>query len=406
MKHLRRAASPAVASRSDVGGPRGTRGAALASAVGLSVLFAGAAATLAVRIGGVARSIVTPAPRSADTEILGIDRAAQTVTLSRTLDTSLPGRYGIFTNGAGYVKLGAVLAQDDATVTRKLLSHIDEPTRVGPHASFSGWYFDEPDQLHLPFHEELIDTPVGLAPAWAFDAGRGDTWAVLVHGRGTTRSETLRAVPVLHALGISSLVVSYRNDGEAPDSRTGRYGLGVTEWRDVDAAIAWARARGAERVLLMGWSMGGAVVLQTAVRSEQRELIAGILLESPVVDWRVVLDFHRRELGVPAFASHAAIGMLEREWTARVVRGGARIPFDELDMVARADELTAPVLILHSDDDGFVPSDASHALASARPDIVQLETFAVARHTKLWNYDETRWTTAIRDWLISHGFGR
>ena len=387
MKHLRRAASPAAA-------------------VGLGILLTGVATALTARIAGVARRVVTPAPKIADTEILGIDRAAQTITLSRSLDTTLPGRYGIFTNGAGYVKLGAVLAQDDESVTRKLLSHIDAATRVGPHGSFSGWYFDDPAQLHLPFHEALIETPVGLAPAWVFQAGRGDSWAVLVHGRGTTRAETLRAVPVLHALGISALVVSYRNDGEAPRSRTGMYGLGATEWRDVDAAIGWVLAHGGERVLLMGWSMGGAIVLQTAVRSEHRAAIEGVILESPVVDWREVLDFHARELGVPAFASRVAVRMLEGEWTARAVRGGRRIPFDELDMVARADELSVPILLLHSDDDGFVPADASHALAAARPDIVQMETFAVARHTKLWNYDEHRWTTVLREWLVAHGFGR
>jgi len=400
MKHLRRAV-PAGASS-----PRDRSGSALVSAVGLGVLLTGVATALTVRIAAVARRVVTPAPREADTQILGIDRAAQTITLSRTLDTVLPGRYGIFTNGAGYVKLGAVLAQDEEGVTRKLLSHIDSATRLGPHGSFSGWYFDDPAQLHLPFHEELIDTPVGLAPAWVFQAGRGDTWAVLVHGRGTTRAETLRAVPLLHALGISALVVSYRNDGEAPRSRTGMYGLGATEWRDVDAAIGWALAHGGERVVLMGWSMGGAIVLQTAIRSEHRETIAGVILESPVVDWRSVLDFHGRELGVPTFASRAAVGMLGSEWGARAVRGGRGIDFDELDMVARADELSVPILLLHSDDDGFVPSDASHALAAARPDIVQMETFAVARHTKLWNYDERRWTTVIRDWLVGQGLGR
>ena len=72
-------------------------------------------------------------------------------------------------------------------------------------------------------------------------------------------------------------------------------------------------------------------------------------------------------------------------------------------MVARADELRAPILILHSDDDGFVPADASHALQEARPDLVTMPRFTVARHTKLWNYDEKGWTTAITEWLAAQG---
>ncbi|GGH35435.1 alpha/beta hydrolase family protein [Microbacterium album] len=390
MKLLRRAASPAAAS-------------ALVSVLGLGVLFTSVAAAVGVRIASVARRVVTPAPRVADVEVLAVDRGAQTITLSRTPDTQLPGRYGVFTNGAGYVKLGAVLSQDASSVTRKLLSHIDAGTRLGPHASFSGWYFDEPDQLHLPFTHEIVETPVGPSPAWLFPSGRGDVWAILVHGRGTTRAETLRAVPPLHAAGVSALVVSYRNDGEAPASRSGLYGLGATEWRDIDAAMTWARERGAERIVLMGWSMGGAIVLQTAVNSPGRDAIVGLMLDSPVVDWRIVLDYHARELGVPDFAARAAMGTLSKPWTARAAGAGRGVRFDDLDMVARAGELTVPILILHSDDDGFVPSDASHALARARPDLVTMETFTVARHTKLWNYDEGRWTGAIRAWLTARG---
>ena len=60
-------------------------------------------------------------------------------------------------------------------------------------------------------------------------------------------------------------------------------------------------------------------------------------------------------------------------------------------------------MILHSDDDGFVPSDASHDLVVARPDLVEMQVFEVARHTKLWNYDQERWTQSIGSWLEGHG---
>mgnify|MGYP006921769665 CR=1 FL=1 len=32
-----------------------------------------------------------------------------------------------------------------------------------------------------------------------------------------------------------------------------------------------------------------------------------------------------------------------------------------------------------------------------------METFGVARHTKLWNYDEARWTRVIQDWVRARG---
>lgn len=371
----------------------------------LAAALAGVFAAMTFVALRVARHVVTPAVRQADTEILDLDTGAQTITLSRTADTMLPGRYGLFTSGtASYLKLGSVLAEDEDSVKRKLLTHVDGDTRLNRDAAFSGWYFDRPEQLHVPFSPELIGASLGPCPAWFFPAAvPSDVWVIQIHGRGTTRAECLRAVPLYRDLGINSLLVSYRNDGEAPRSRTGTYGLGSTEWRDVDAAIGFARRSGARRIVLMGWSMGGAIALQLALSSAHRDAISAIVLESPVVQWEVVLNHQARLLGLPHAVSDMAIGALGAEWATSVTRTGTAIPFDRLDIVARADELRHPILILHSDDDGFVPADASHELVEARPDLVTMHTFTVARHTKLWNYDQERWSTAISEWLTGLG---
>ncbi|MFF1541645.1 alpha/beta hydrolase family protein [Microbacterium sp. NPDC058269] len=366
-------------------------------------LFAFGAA-FALVVFAVARRVVTPMRRANDTEILAVDTGAQTIELQRTLDTELPGRYGLFTTGTyGYVKLGAVLGADGTTVRRKLLTQIEPGARVDRAAAFSGYYYSSPSELHLRWESVLIGSPAGPCPAWFFPAS-SSTWVIQVHGRGATRAECLRAVPVMHASGLPTLVVSYRNDGEAPRTRAGAYALGASEWRDVDAAIAYALRHGAEQVILMGWSMGGAVSLQAAVTSGHRDRIAGIILESPVVDWRTVLRFQAKMAGVRAPLPELAMGALQMPLTARLSGADEPILFDRLDMVARADELTAPILILHSDDDGFVPADSSHALQEARPDLVTMPKFTVARHTKLWNYDQTGWTTAITEWLDTQGF--
>lgn len=369
----------------------------LASALG-GVLAA--AAFVSLRI---ARRVVTPATRLADTRILDIDVPAQTITLSPTPDTRLPGRYGLFTSGGeSYLKIGTVLATSAAGVTRKLLTQVHPDAGLSPAAAFSGWYYSTPEELHLPFRRVEITTPVGACPAWEFlPEHPSDLWVIQIHGRGTSRAECLRAVPVFHARGIPSLLVSYRNDGDAP--ATGSYGLGATEWRDVDAALGWALEQGARRVILMGWSMGGAIALQVAVLSAHRAQICGIVLDSPVVDWRTVLNYQARLLHIPAAVAGLAMGALESDWARGATGADAVISFGDLDMVARAAELCQPTLILHSDDDGFVPSDASHALARARPDVVDLVSFDTARHTKLWNYDQDRWTRAIDDWLDRRG---
>jgi len=375
---------------------------ALAATLFAVVAMAGA---VALRM---ARRIITPSRRIRDTRIVDIDIPAQTITLARTADTVLPGRYGLFTSGSSdYLKVGSVLASDDTTVKRKLLTQVSGQSTLEPQAAFSGWYYERPEELHLPFTVEQIPAAIGSCPAWLFPAPNGDdsaeqTWVIQVHGRGTTRAECLRAVPVFHALGLTTLVVSYRNDGDAPRTRAGAYALGATEWRDVDAAITWALRHGADRIVLMGWSMGGAIALQTSLGSAHRERIGGIILDSPVVDWRTVLSYQAKALRVPAAVTGLALGALGSDWTTSMTGADGAIHFDRLDMVARAAELRHPLLILHSDDDGFVPSSASHRLAELRPDLVELQVFRTARHTKLWNYDQQRWTDAIGDWLRAH----
>jgi len=367
-----------------------------------AVLALGAA--LSFLVFGVARRVVTPMRRPVDTQILAVDTGAQTIELERTADTELPGRYGLFTTGTyGYVKLGAVLGVDATSVRRKLLTKIETGARVDRGAGFSGYYYSSPSELHLSWQNVLIGSPAGPCPAWFFPAA-SSTWVIQVHGRGATRVECLRAVPVLHAAGFPNLVVSYRNDTEAPRSRAGAYALGTAEWRDVDAAIAYALRHGAERVILMGWSMGGAVSLQASVNSSYRDRIVGLILESPVVDWRTVLRFQARIAGVRAPLPELAMSALQRPLTARISGADDAISFDRLDMVARSGELTAPMLILHSADDGFVPIDSSLALQQARPDLVTMPEFSVARHTKIWNYDQPGWTAAITDWLEAQGF--
>ncbi|MEI2268231.1 alpha/beta fold hydrolase [Microbacterium sp. No. 7] len=399
-----RRAAPDVARQGTVIALRGT-------VVALATAFVSATGLLALLAGGVARRVVTPSARVPDTTIIDVDTAAQTITLSRSDDTVLPGRYGLFTTGTqSYIKLGTVLSARGETVTRKLLTQIDESDSLASAAAFSGWYFSDPAELHLPFERVEVGTALGVCPAWVFPGAASedaapteDVWAVHIHGRGTTRAETLRGVPLFHAAGITSILASYRNDPDAPRSRGGTSALGATEWRDVDRAIGYVRRAGARRIVLVGWSMGGAIAMQLAVNSAHRDLIGGVVLDSPVVDWRQVLSHHAALSGIPRPLTRVALDALTRRWASPLTGAADPISWDRLDVLAQARDLVTPTLILHSDGDDFVPAQASRELRDLRPDLIELEEFEGARHTKLWNYDEERWTSRIREWLDARG---
>lgn len=354
----------------------------------------------------VARMVVTPPRRRAeDVRVLAVDLPRRKIVLSVTADSVVPGQYSFwFADGLGHARLGDVLELTTDSVTREILTVDFGNLGRARHGRFSGWFYLTPSDLEYPFENVQITTTLGPAPAWLIPAEQETTrWVIQVHGRAVNRSETLRAVPVFRAAGYTSLLVSYRNDEDAPSSVDGRYGLGDTEWFDVDAALHFAVEHGATEVVLMGWSMGGATVLQTATRSSLSNIVVAVVLESPVVDWVTALEFQAKILHLPRPIGSGVLAIIGRSWGRRLTGQAESIDLRRLDFVRRAAELHLPILILHSDDDGYVPSTASHALAKARPDIVTLEAFTVARHTKLWNYDPDRWNRAIDGWLDDHG---
>jgi alpha-beta hydrolase superfamily lysophospholipase len=361
------------------------------AAIGAGALVAGAAITAGVIAVVFARTVITP-PTKRDEDVLILAYDAETITLSATLDSMTPGRYSLwFHQDSGHARVGEILSYTADTVTRQLLG-VDLGTLDGAlRGRFSGWFYLTPADLGVEFEDVELQTEVGPAPAWFIPAGTTSSqWMIGVHGRAVRRQETLRGVPVFREEGYNSLLISYRNDGDAPGTPDNRYALGDTEWRDVEVALQYAIDHGAKRIVLMGWSMGGATVLQAVTRSALADRVVGVVLESPVVDWVTALHYQGVAYRLPRVVRLGILSLLSSRWS-RFLTG--------LDLVARAQELTKPILLLHSDDDGFVPSTASRALAVARPDIVTFEGFTTARHTKLWNYDAERWNGAIRRWL-------
>ena len=384
------------------------------------------AAAVAITLRVTMLVITPPKTKAEEVVVLAVDRAEGTVTLSDHVDAIVPGSYSLYFSGsAGRAKIGDILRHGEGSVTRRLLAEERGTLRRNIPARVSGWFYSSPGEFPYEHEDTVVQTDLGHAAAWLFPARRPDVpgvvkrgvvqpgairpggirhgviehWVIQVHGRGVDRTEALRAVPVFHEAGYTSLLISYRNDGVAPASDDGRYALGDTEWRDVDAAMRFALDRGATDIVLMGWSMGGALVLQAATRSAVRSVVRGVILDSPVVDWVTVLNHQAGSMRIPKWVRSAAYTLISRPWGRLFTGQSAAIDLDRLDFVRRAGELTTPILLMHSESDNYVPSSASRELAKLRPDIVTFESFSGAGHTRLWNYDQDRWNGAIGAWL-------
>lgn len=376
------------------------KGAAAAGMVGAAVAGLSAAGTVGAAT-YFARRVLTPDPRRPDdTRVVAVD--GESVTLDATVNTVAPGRYGLWLDGGeGHARLGEVLEADESTGrVRRELHGVDRGQLAVGLARWNQYYFGMAPaaSLGLPTHDVVVASDIGDLPAWHVPTG-SRRWAVLVHGRGARREECLRAVPVLHELGYDCLIPMYRNDIGAPASPDGRYNLGLSEWRDVEAAIVHALANGAEEVALVGWSMGGAIVLQVLGRSWLAERVTHVVLDAPVIDWADVLRHQASLNNVPGPVGALSRSLIGNRSARRLV--GVHEPLDvaRTDWVSRAAELAHPMLIIHSEDDEFVPAGPSAALARRRPDLVRYEPWRVARHTKEWNVDPQRWDAVVRDFL-------
>ncbi|MGB3829846.1 MAG: alpha/beta hydrolase [Ornithinimicrobium sp.] len=359
-----------------------------------------------------ARRIITPEHEKKDNvEIVAVGEA--TVTLRAEPHTVADGHYGLWLDrGAGHARLGDVLEHDrtsrrssEHTVVRAVLGVDFGEVKPGP-ARWNAYYFagNPTSALGVKYSDVLVRSDIGDLPAWRVSPEHDDgRWAILVHGRSARREETMRAIPVLRRLGYTSLVPMYRNDDGAPASVDGRYNLGLSEWRDVEAAIRYAVLHGARDIALVGWSMGAGIVLQTLDCSPMAGWVDKVVLDGPVIDWGDVISYQAEANNLPPLIDVLAKKLLGRKVTRRLVGIAEPIDIAVTNWVSRAHELSHPILLIHSTADDVVPYGPSKELAAARPDLVHLALWHDALHCREWNTDPERWEALVADFLGAEG---
>lgn len=359
-------------------------GTAVAAAAGAAVLIVGRR---------VSRPAVGPGPQAgavADSTLRVTAVGAREVTLTRTEAAARRGRYALEWPG-GHAVVGAVLGGDPRTVTRRLEFTAGGELRAGTEVELSPRVLrgDPGSACGLDYMDVLVEGELGELPAWYLPALRG-TWVIAVHGPGADRRQALPVLPVLRRLRLPALLVSLRGDQGAPASPDGLAHFGETEWRDVEAAIRFAKEHGAGRIVLYGWSMGATAVLWTAARSDYRDSLAGLVLDSPLLDLPAATRGLAVRSGVPAALARFA---------PVAAQGRSGVDLADFDRIALGADLTAVTLLLQSPQDAVAPFAAARRLAAARPDRVSLHTVADAGHAELWNADPHGYEEALRRFL-------
>ena len=311
----------------------------------------------------------------------------------RAMDFHHDGVFGIV-SASGYGQVGEILERGRNYAVRKytpMTANIDlsEAARLDIYA-----YPDNPKTAYgMDYRIVRYASELGEYPAW-FIPGASKTWAIFAHGRGAHPNEGLRIIPTLADADLPILAITYRNDEGTPASPDRKHWLGLTEWRDLEAAVQYALDNGAEDIILCGCSMGGAMCVELLCESELADSVRGVVMDSPLLDFGATLDMVGRMRGYPGFVIPYG------KWFAAQRFG---IDWQRMNYLGRASELNAPMLLLHGESDSLVPPQTSKTLAHARPDIARYVGFDGAEHARSWNLNGAKYESEVRDFLEDVG---
>jgi fermentation-respiration switch protein FrsA (DUF1100 family) len=160
---------------------------------------------------------------------------------------------------------------------------------------------------------------------------RGIT-VVTFHGNAGTMADRLEHTRLLHDLGVSILTVEYRGYGNSEGSPS-EDGLAM----DARAGLAEARRRGpANKVVIHGRSLGGAV----ATRLAATQPADGLIIES----------------------TFTSLADMAGRTTIPLARRLVAYNFDSLSHIR---SVTAPVLVVHGEQDELIPLSMGETLRDA-----------------------------------------
>jgi fermentation-respiration switch protein FrsA (DUF1100 family) len=253
---------------------------------------------------------------------------------------------------------------------------MDKSTRIMEQTECEDVYIKSHDglKLHGRFYDVAKDAPV----------------IIVFHGY---RSPALRDCAGGFSLGLklgyNVLAVDQRSHG-ASEGRV--ISFGILERYDCLKWIEYVNDRlGTDTpIILCGISMGAATILMSASLDLPKN-VRGIMADCPYSSPSAIIRKVSKDVGYPP---NLAFPFL---WLGALVFGGFRL--DSCDAVTAVKSTDIPILLIHGDDDRFVPCDMSKQIYGNCSKHAQLHIFPDAGHGLSYIIDHERYETICLKFL-------
>ena len=248
------------------------------------------------------------------------------------------------------------------------------------------------DLLTLPSERVHIRSKDGLRLAGDWYAGRpGHPVHICCHGyRGLGVRDFCGGAQTLLARGDGVLLIHERAQG---DSQGHTMTFGIREREDVRLWAQYCAERFPDAPLFLhGVSMGAATVLMASALPLPKA-VKGILADCPYdVPKDIIALTAKKHAGPLAVALWPFL-------CAGAFLFAQGLRFDHVCCHEAVKHAQVPILILHGEDDRFVPAYMSAPMAAANPDLVTRYTFPGAGHGMSYLVDTPRYQAITRAFL-------
>ncbi|MGE5656790.1 MAG: alpha/beta hydrolase [Actinomycetota bacterium] len=205
---------------------------------------------------------------------------------------------------------------------------------------------------------------------WFIPQATVDKAVILVHGLNVSRTcefagKFAEFASAMNQKGFSILTIDLRGHGQSNDSR---FTFGITERRDIIAAVEWLKAEGFEpkKIGVLGVSMGSASVIGAAAENSD---IGAVVIDSGYAEVYPVIQKHWQSAsGLPQIflPSTMMFGALLTGYDLSSSK-----PVQEIGRIS-----PKPVLIIHSRFDPYTPVINAYQLKTALTSAEYWETTA------------------------------